>query len=161
MIVVSDASPIISLATVGQLDLLQKLYGTVIIPQAVRNEIMGEEEGHPGIPAVKTAKWIETREVANQLTVMSLQLELDEGEAEAITLAVELKADLLLVDERKGRRLASRLGLKFIGLMGVLVEAKKRNLLPAVKPVMDDLIKKAGFWISGELYTRVLQSVGE
>lgn len=160
MIVVSDASPIISLAAIGQLDLLRQLYGKVFIPPVVHNEILGTEKAY-GIPKIETANWIETRKVTNQTMVISLQLELDEGEAEAITLAVESKADLLLLDERKGRIIASRLGLRFIGLMGVLVEAKKNSLIPAIKPILEDLISKAGFWIRRELYDQVLQSVGE
>lgn len=161
MIVVSDASPIISLAAIGQLDLLRQLYGKVFIPPVVHNEIMGTKEAHFGIPEIETADWIETRKVTNQTMVISLQLELDEGEAEAIILAIESKADLLLLDERKGRMIASRLGLRFIGLMGILVEAKKNNFIPAVKPILDDLISKAGFWIRKELYNQILQSVGE
>ncbi len=161
MIVVSDASPIISLAAIGQLDLLRKLYGKVFIPPVVHNEIIGTEKTRFGIPEIETADWLETREIVNQTMVISLQLELDEGEAEAITLAIESKADLLLLDERKGRIIASRLGLRFIGLMGVLVEAKKKGFIPAVKPFLDDLIGKAGFWIRRELYNQILQSVEE
>jgi len=88
-------------------------------------------------------------------------MELDEGESEAIALAHQLKADLLLLDERQGRAVASRLGLKFIGLLGILVEAKKNGFLPSIKPVLDEVISKVGFWVSHKLYVEVLQSVGE
>jgi len=87
--------------------------------------------------------------------------ELDPGEAEAIALAKELKADLLLMDERRGRRVASRLGLRFVGLLGILVEAKHKGLIKAVKPILDSLITKAGFWLGNRLYTRILETVGE
>ena len=99
--------------------------------------------------------------MADRNLVASLQLELDDGEAEAIALAVELKADLILLDERKGRVIAARLGLRFIGLLGMLVEAKHRSLISAVRPIMNDLIGKAGLWIGQELYDYILQVAGE
>jgi len=161
MIVVSNTSPIVNLAAIGQLDLLRLLYGKVAIPQAVYNEIVVTGTGQPGATEVETFDWIEIKQATNQAAVASLKLELDEGEAEAIALALELKADLLLLDERKGRMTASRLGLKFIGLLGVLMEAKHKGLILAIRPIMDDLIGKAGFWISQKLYDHVLQAAGE
>jgi predicted nucleic acid-binding protein len=93
--------------------------------------------------------------------IASLQLEVDEGEAEAIALAFELNADLLLIDERIGRAVASRLGIRFIGLLGVLIEARHKGLILAVKPVLDELIAGAGFWVTRELYDSVLRAAGE
>ena len=87
--------------------------------------------------------------------------ELDIGEAEAIALAVEVKADLLLLDERLGHKIASRLGLSVIGLLGVLLNAKRRGFLAGVRPVLDAVIAVAGFWDSGRLYSRVLDEAGE
>jgi len=161
MIIISNTSPVINLAAVGRLDLLRQLYGKIVIPRAVHNEIVIVGTGQPGAAEVETLDWIETRQVANRPVVAALQLELDEGEAEAIALAAELKADLLLLDERKGRMVASHLGLKFIGILGVLIEAKRGGLIPAIKPIMDDLIRRAGFWISQKLYDSVLQAAGE
>ena len=161
MIVVSNTSPIINLAAVGQLDLLRQLYGKVIIPQAVYHEITVIGAGQPGAMEVQTLEWIETKQVTNRALVMVLQTELDEGEAEAIALAIELRAGLLLLDERRGRAVASRLGIRFVGLLGVLIEAKQKGYHPAVKPVLDDLVTKAGFWVSQQLYARVLQAAGE
>jgi predicted nucleic acid-binding protein len=88
-------------------------------------------------------------------------LELDPGEAEAIALAIELKADLLLLDERKGRNIAARLGVRSIGILGILIDAKQNGYVPAVKPIMDRLIQDAGFWIRREVYERVLSSANE
>lgn len=161
MIVVSNASAIINLAAVGQLDLLRQLYDKIAIPQAVYHEIAVVGVGQPGATEVQTLEWIETRQVVKRTLVASLQIELDKGEAEAIALAVELKAELLLLDERLGRAVASRLGLKFIGLLGVLIEARGKRLIPAVKPVLDNLITQAGFWVNDQLYAQVLQLVGE
>jgi uncharacterized protein len=161
MIIVSDTSPLINLAAVGQLDLLRQLYQHVIIPQAIYDEIVIAGFGQPGAAEVKAAGWIETRRLRDHTLVNVLLLELDRGEAEALALATELKADLLLIDESKGRAIAARLGLTHIGLLGVLVQAKHRDIIIAVKPILDDLIAKAGFWISGDLYQRVLQAASE
>ncbi len=90
-----------------------------------------------------------------------LRLELGEGEAEAIALALESQADLVLLDERRGRQRAVRLGLRVTGVLGVLVEAKCQHLLAAVRPVLDALRHDAGFWISDDLYRRVLDLAGE
>ena len=160
MIVVSNTSPIMNLAAVDQLPLLRRLYAKVIIPQAVYEElVVGGEQ--PGSAEVQTCEWIETRAVMDQTLVTALAGELDKGEAESIILAKELQADRLLLDERRGREVASRFGLRFTGLLGVLIEAKHKGHLPAVKPVLDGLITKAGFWIRPRLYTRVLRAAGE
>ena len=160
MIVVSNTSPIMNLAAVDQLVLLQRLYTKVIIPQAVYEElVVGGEQ--PGSREVQTLAWIETKAVTDQTLVTALTGELDKGETEAIVLAKELQADLLLLDERRGRAVASRFGLRFTGQLGVLIEAKQKGHLQAVKPVLDDLVTKAGFWVSPQLYARVLQTAGE
>lgn len=161
MIVVSNTSPIINLAAIGKLEILQKLYEKVFIPQAVYYEISIAGKGEPGVLEIEKLRWMEVRQVTNHNLVKALQAELDEGEAEAITLAIELKAGLLFLDERRGRRVASNLGLKFIGLLGVLIEAKHKGIIPSVKPIMDALMIKTGFWISHQLYTHVLKVTGE
>lgn len=102
-----------------------------------------------------------TRSVTNRALVDSLRLELDAGEAEAIALAIELKADLVLLDERLARRVVTGLGLKFAGVLGLLVEAKRRGLILLVKPLVDALMSRAGFWVGQDLYSRVLAEVGE
>ncbi len=161
MIVVSDTSPVTNLAAIGRLDLLQKLYEKVIIPQAVYRELAHVSDGMQGTTPLQIPEWIECQAVVDRAVVTALQMEVDEGEAEAIALAMELKADFLLLDERHGRAIASRFGLRFIGLLGVVIEAKHRGYIPAVKPIVDDLMVRAGFWVSQQLYARVLQITGE
>lgn len=99
--------------------------------------------------------------VRDRALIQALALELDRGEAEAIALAIESGADLLLMDERRGRAVARRLGARVVGVLGVLVEAKQRNLLDAVGPVLNALVAEAGFRIGAELHVRVLQAAGE
>lgn len=160
MIVVSDTSPIINLAAVEHLTLLHRLYGHVLIPQRVYDEIVAGNE-QPGAQEIRNYSWIESRSVKDDAVVLALHDALDPGEAEAIALALQEKADLLLLDERRGRAFAAQYGLRFIGILGILIEAKRRHEIPTVKPVMDALIAKAGFWIAPLLYERVLQAAGE
>lgn len=160
MIVVSNTSPITNLAAVSQLTLLQQLYSSIIIPEAVYKELTDVETLVPGATEVKTLEWIQMQQVTNLMS-LSLLTELDKGEAEAIALAIELNADLLLLDERRGYQVASQLGLKVTGLLGVLIAAKSRGLIPTVKPVLNDLISTSGFWVTKALYNRVLQLAGE
>jgi uncharacterized protein len=161
MIVISNTSPIINLAAIGQLSLLRQLYGQIVIPEAVYIEIVGRGAGQSGADEVAAADWIQTRQVANRTAVTALQIELDDGEAEAIALAVEASANLLLLDEELGRIIASRFGLRFVGLLGCLIEVKQRGLVLAVQPILEDLIEKAGFWVGQALYERVLQVADE
>lgn len=161
MIVVSNSSPIMNLAAVGQLNLLERLYEKVLIPEAVSQELSAIGSEQPEVAASQTLSWIETRAVADRSLVDLLLLELDAGEAEAIALAMEIKADLLLLDERLGRKAASRLGLRSIGLLGVLIEAKRKGFIVAVKPLLDNMIAKAGFWVGPQLYARVIREAEE
>ncbi len=161
MIVVSNTSPIFYLSTIGQLDLLRQLYGEIIIPTAVFNEITNVGNTDASAAIVPTINWIQTRPVSDQAFINALSVELDPGEAEAIALAVELKADRLLIDERLGRAAAMRSALQVTGVLGILIAAKRRNLIQEVKPLLDALIEQVGFWVDERLYAEVLQTVGE
>jgi uncharacterized protein len=159
MIVVSDTSPILSLALIGRLDLLRDLYGTITIPEAVRAEIISTDQG--GAREVIQADWIVTRPIEPDVAVKLLLREVDRGEAEAIGLALQLAADVLLIDERKARHLAAYLELGVVGLLDVLQEAKQRQLITSVRPILDDLMARARFRLSHKLYQRTLFTAGE
>ncbi len=161
MIVVSNSSPLVSLAAVGRLELLHDLYGTIIIPEAVHQEVVVQGRGRPGAAEVQSLDWIVCRDVGDPSVVTALESKLDRGEAEAIALAVELQADLLLMDERLGRAEAARFGLRFVGILGALIEAKAKGLLQQIEPLLDELQNDAGFRISEALRARVLQAAGE
>jgi predicted nucleic acid-binding protein len=153
VIVVSNASPIISLGAVGRLELLSQLFGEISIPRAVLEEVKSVD--------LRVVDWVIPTSLKGDFVPRALEAELDRGESEAIALAVELRADLLLMDERRGRQIASRFGLKLLGTLGVLVEAKRSGLLTAVTPVLNDLRTTAGFRVTPELYQQVLREVGE
>ena len=161
MKVVSNTSPLINLAWIGRLELLHELYGVIHIPEAVWHEIVVQGAGQPGAKEVSHASWIKTCPVDNKLLVLALHQELDAGEAEAIALAMEQKAELLLMDERLGRETARYFGLNYTGVIGVLIEAKQKGLIGSIKEYLDSLRTMAGFHISQPLYLRVLQDQGE
>lgn len=161
MIVVSDTSAINNLAAIECLYLLQQLYKTVIIPDAVYRELTAPDFPVAGAMEVQTLDWIQTRSVSDRTIIEALSNELDLGEAEAIALALELKASQVLIDERQGRLVAARLNLGYTGILGILVEAKSQGLIPAVKPLLNALRDRAGFWIAAPLYNSVLQLVEE
>ncbi|WP_072925503.1 DUF3368 domain-containing protein [Microcystis aeruginosa] len=156
MIVVSDTSALANLAIVDHLWLLESIYQTVIIPDVVARELAAAS--NPLIPAILQVGWIQPQPLTNSELANQLQQErgLDAGEANAIALALDLQADDLLIDERLGRQEALRLGLSIIGILGILLIAKQRSLIPQVQPVMDALISQAGFRVSSQLYQRVL-----
>jgi predicted nucleic acid-binding protein len=163
VIVISDTSAITNLAAIDHLKLLSLLYDQVIIPEAVYRELVDIDPPVSGSTEVQTASWLEVKPIANREVVERLQREvrLDPGESEAIALALELGADLLLIDERRGRAEADRLGIKITGLMGILVEAKRKNLIVAVKPLIDALIATSEFRVSSALYNQILDVVNE
>ena len=161
MIVVSNTSPLTNLALIGRLDLLPQLYGTLTIPDAVWHELVVKGVHLPSAQQIAGASWLSVRTVTNQALVLSLRQDLDAGEAEAIALSMEMDADLLLIDERIGRESAQHLGVTYMGLIGLLVQARQRDLLPQMRPVIEALRLQAGFWISDALVQRVLSDVGE
>lgn len=156
MIVVSDTSALSNLVIVDHLWLLEAIYQTVIIPDVVASELAAAS--NPAISAILQLSWIQTQSLTSSQLANQLQQErgLDVGEANAIALAVELQADDLLIDERLGRQEALRLGLSIIGILGVLLIAKQKGLIPQVQPAMDALINQAGFRVSSQLYQRIL-----
>lgn len=135
----------------------------MLIPTAVADELQRGSENDPRIATTLSQDWIEVRQPRNIPQVESLQQDrnLDRGESEAIALALELNAEGLLIDERLGRIEARRLGLSIVGVLGLLLVAKRRGLVSAVQPIIDDLINEAGFRVSNPLDQEVLRAAGE
>lgn len=160
MIVVSDSSPIISLSAIGQLDLLKALFGHIVIPVEVFREVGHEGSARPGAREL-AQPWIEVANVRDVGQVRTLGSRLDSGEAATLTLALELQATTVLLDEKRGRLEATRMGLKPVGVLGILQLAKKEGLVPALRPLLTDLHDRAGFRIHPNLLQRVLLEARE
>jgi len=161
MIVVSNTSPLTNLAAIGQFDLLRQLYSEVYIAKGVWAELNSQGREWPGRSEVAAASWVMQREIQNRLLADALQRDLDQGESESIALAVELGADMVLMDEKEGRHAAQRLRLRVIGVIGILLEAKAKGLLDQLRPQLDALRWIAGFYMSDSLYRSTLTLVGE
>ncbi|NQE06442.1 hypothetical protein C5S32_11285 [ANME-1 cluster archaeon GoMg1] len=157
MIIVSNAGPLIALARIGKLDLL-KQFMQIYIPNEVYEQVVVKGEGKPGSTEVKESDWFITKEVKNTLAVESLTIELEKGEAEAIILALELNAELVLIDESIARDIAKSRGLEVIGTVGILAEAYENGLIKDLKKSLDDLRNKK-VWISEKVYNRVLSGI--
>lgn len=153
MIVVSDTSPLTALLTVGEAELLPELFQEVVIPEGVLVELL---RSHPSLPA-----WLRVTGVKDADQAARYAQIVDAGEAEAIELARELHADLLLIDERKGRRLAVQEGVPVIGLLGVLLLAKRRQLIPSARALLQRLEHEAGIYLSDDIRNAALKTVGE
>jgi len=158
-VVVVNTTPIIALALIGQLDLLRQLYGEVVIPPAVQAEILAGGPSGVGVAELKTAAWIRPAPLLDPGRA-DLLSDLDRGEAEAIVLAQDLNAELLIMDERLARRHAQRLGLTLTGVLGVLLKAKQQGLVPLVKPLIEQL-RQGGIWLSDALVDEALKLAGE
>lgn len=162
--VVSDASVLICLGAVRHLYLLQEFYLTVIVPGAVWQEVMAAAGSLAGAKEAVRANqqgWLTVQSPKNQSLVATLCRHLDAGEAEAIALANELRAGLILIDETEGRAAARGLGLAVTGTIGVLIRAKHDGKFAALKPILDTLIQQHSFRLGRNLYEQVLRQVGE
>lgn len=153
MLVVSDTSPITSLLQIGQAGILRAIFGRVLIPSAVENELLRSHSSLPDFLDVQTIQDWQTAEV--------LCRQLDRGEAEAIVLAEESHADYLLIDEKLGRSVAEARGLSVVGLLGVLLLAKNAGLVSSVAPLVADLETQAGFFVSARVKQFLLAEAGE
>ena len=149
MTIVSNSGPLIALARIGQLGLLPTLYGEVIVPPTVYQEITGETD-LPGAQELTQAGWLGVAEVDDQAAVQRLLFWLDPGESEAIVLAREMRSTLLM-DERRGRTIAEGLGLSRTGTVGILLAAKASGQVQAITPMLDALLT-AGVRLSPSLY---------
>jgi predicted nucleic acid-binding protein len=160
LIVVCDASTLIALARIGQLDILVQIEAQVVIPMAVYEEVVIKGAGKPGSDEIRQATWIETYAVSDRDIVAQFRAVLGTGESEAIALAKELAADLIILDDEDARNTAVAEGLKVVGLLAFLVLAKEEGIIHQIRPLLDAL-RQQGFFISDDLYYDILRRADE
>ena len=161
-VVVADAGPLIGMARADCLSLLQQLYKQIIIPPAVLGElrISSNRPGARMVSQAIQAGWIEMVNIQKPIDFPAFLSLGDAGEAESIQLALEKKADLLIIDDRKGRRVAERRGIRIMGTGGVLISAKRAGFLDNVSPILDRLAGE-GYRMSPDLWRRIRKLAGE
>jgi uncharacterized protein len=161
VIVVADTSVIVNLARVGHARLLQKIYHEVWIPGKVAEEFTRLASANPHFYGLQLPAWLQIRDpimIPQHIQTNDL---LDDGECAALALALEMPADAVLIDEENGRMIAAELGLKRVGILGILLRAKKDGLVPALNPIFESLQRDANFWVSLSLRQEILQLAGE
>lgn len=158
--IVCNSGPLIALSLVGHLELLEKLYQRVLVPNAVLREVTGAGKGRIGASEVSNAAWLE-RMREDPTPEPLLAKELGPGEAAVIATAYRLRAGLVLIDERRARRIAEQAySLKVKGSAGILVSAKQAGLILAVRPLLDAMARE-GYYLSERLITRAAKEAGE
>jgi len=157
MIIVSNTTPIISLASIGKLDILQALFGKIIIAEAVYQEIKAKESyGYHDIDQ----EYIQVKAIQGKIYTDLLLNQLDLGEAETIILAKEINADFVIIDENLGYKMAKNSGLNATRTLSVLLNAKQNGMITEIKPLLDEMISK-GRWYSQKVYEQILMRSGE
>lgn len=155
----ADTGPIIAFARIDRLGLLEQVSGTLVVPEAVYEDLVVRGAGRPGAAAITRAGWIQQRSVSDRTAVEKLPPPLHRGEREAIILAEELGAPLL-IDEKRGRRVARDRGLRVVGSLAILAEAKRNGFVTQAKPVLDAMLASE-YWLDDELIPAFLREVGE
>jgi uncharacterized protein len=160
IVVVTDTSPLRALAVVHLLGVLPRLYNDILLPPAVAAELAVDV---PGIGPLLVQNFEFLRVLAPTTPTLRYEMSasLGRGETEAITLALELHADFVLVDDGEARNVAARLGLTPAGTIGILVRAKDAGLIPQVAPIIDELVRRTRFRISDSVRRQILRLAGE
>ena len=160
MIVVADASVLLNLCRIGKAELLTLLFREVVIPREVAAEFDRLAVQAPRFHGLTLPAWIRQQQPST-ISAVVRAAGLDSGETAALNLALEIHADALLADERRGHRVAVQLGIKTVGVLGILLHARTSGLIPHLRPLLDQLEQEAQFWIAPAVRQRVLQLARE
>lgn len=157
--VIVNSTPIIVLSNINQLELLQKLYNDIYIPQAVYDEVTEKEDS--ACLQIKSCNWIHVCKIKNESEKRMYQAKLHDGEVEVMILAKENPLDTtVIIDDNAAKKIAKFLGLKVTGTLGIILKAKQQKLISSVTTIMNQLIQN-GFYITSEIYDLVKNAAGE
>ena len=161
MLTVSNTSPLLNLAIIDHLSLPEKQFQTVYIPEAVLAELRVNENlnGSNHLKAALEKGWLKVQPVQNKAFIKLLRRELDQGESEAIALAIEKQADLILLDEKEGRRIARTLNLRITGILGIAIKAFQNGDLESMSEFIQKLRTQAHFHVSPSLEQQILAKI--
>ena len=161
MIVIADTSILLNLCCIRQEHLLRQLFGSISNPRTVMEEFNSLSSRQQRFTGLQIPAWVEVLDPTKTLHHWSPTARLDPGENAAIALAKDFCADLILMDERRGRVVANDLGLQVMGILGILILAKQKGLLRCVTPIVNQLVNTAGFHLSERHRTQVLKIAQE
>jgi predicted nucleic acid-binding protein len=155
-IVISNSTALINFASIDRLDILHALFKELTVPESVWDETVVKASRYVSAKRIREAHWIKVKKVHDSNLVNLLTGKLDAGEAEAVALALEMRADVVLLDESPAREVAKKLGINFTGTVGCLIMAKRSGIIESIKPVLNRIMKDAKFWIAQDLYRTIL-----
>ena len=158
--VVVNTTPLIALSHVSQLDILKKLYGGIIIPEAVYSELSVKTESTCKKAVDRSLEWIRVESIKNQMAKTMYKTQLHDGEVEVMILSKEIAADMVIIDDANAKKHARYLGLPVTGTLGVLIKAKQEGHVNELKPILRQMVE-SGIYISQNLMELCLRQVGE
>lgn len=161
MLTVSNTSPLLNLAIIDHLHLVKQQFQTLYIPEAVFIELRVNENlsGSSRLKIAIEEEWLKVKSVNNKPLIQLLRRELDQGESEAIALAIELEADLILLDEKEGRRIARSMDLTVTGILGIVLKSWHNGMVESIPELIIALRTQANFHISPALESKILQDI--
>jgi len=161
MNVIVNATPLINFASISRLDILKSLFGKIIVPFHVWDEVVTKAGEYDTSEVIKSADFLTIKKAKDEMLYKTLLMDINKGEAEAIVLALEIKASLVILDEKEARDFAEYYGLNFTGTVGCLLRAKQKWIIKNLKPVLDDIMIKGNFWLSDDVYNKVINLAKE
>ncbi len=159
-LIIINSTPIIALASIDKISLLNELYGKVFIPEAVHNEISAKSGSKAHLAIEKFQDWVIIKSIQNMEAKRFFKVQLHDGEVEVMILGRELEADMLIIDDYLAREYAKYLGFKVTGTLGLLLKAKENGIIECVKPLVNNLVDN-GIYIDDKLYQSILEIAGE
>jgi len=148
-IIISDTSCFIILSNIGELEILHKVYGSILTTEDIAIEF-----GEP-LP-----NWVNVVSVSDKYRQQILEIQIDKGESSAIALALETPDSTIILDDYKARKIAAQLGINYTGTIGVIIKAKLNGVIPSIKPILEK-IKKTNFHLTVEIEMKALKEAKE